>query len=500
MTSLTFYGGINEIGGNKILLEDKGTKVFIDFGLQMGKAGQYFAEFLNPRNLSGMGDLFEFNLLPRLEGIYRKDYAKHMGTGDEKIPTAVDGVLLSHAHVDHCAYIHYLRPEIPIYCSESSKMIMQCFEDTGGDEQYITYKENFKIYQNSKGSVSRARNDEQREVIPREIRVIKPFTKLKLDSITVESIPIDHSLPGVFGFLIHTSEGDIGYTADIRFHGRRKESSQKFVDMCGAENLDYLLCEGTRINKTETYTEFQVEDKVIDAINKTKNLVVCNYPTRDLDRLLSFYNAVKQTGRTLVIDTKQAYLLKLFQDSEEWKNIYPSPRDSNIKVFVSRKSWGLLDKNPDYWTREIIEQDYKNWEREFLDYPNFVDYRDVSKNQKKYVFYCSDYSLQNLIDVRPDENSGYIRSSTEPFDLEMTMDQARVKRWLIHFGLLTDDGGWNSIHVSGHGTQDQIEHVIKGANSKKLIPIHTQHEHLFEKYHNNVTNVKVNQEFKLLSK
>ncbi len=32
MTSLTFYGGVNEIGGNKILLEDKDTRVFLDFG------------------------------------------------------------------------------------------------------------------------------------------------------------------------------------------------------------------------------------------------------------------------------------------------------------------------------------------------------------------------------------------------------------------------------------------------------------------------------------
>jgi len=32
LTSLTFYGGVNEIGGNKILLEDKDTKVFLDFG------------------------------------------------------------------------------------------------------------------------------------------------------------------------------------------------------------------------------------------------------------------------------------------------------------------------------------------------------------------------------------------------------------------------------------------------------------------------------------
>jgi hypothetical protein len=31
MTKLTFYGGVNEIGGNKILLEDEETKIFLDF-------------------------------------------------------------------------------------------------------------------------------------------------------------------------------------------------------------------------------------------------------------------------------------------------------------------------------------------------------------------------------------------------------------------------------------------------------------------------------------
>ena len=39
MTSCSFYGGIREVGGNKILLEDKGTKIFIDFGKSFGKEG-----------------------------------------------------------------------------------------------------------------------------------------------------------------------------------------------------------------------------------------------------------------------------------------------------------------------------------------------------------------------------------------------------------------------------------------------------------------------------
>jgi ribonuclease J len=32
MVKLTFYGGVNEIGGNKILLEDKKTRIILDFG------------------------------------------------------------------------------------------------------------------------------------------------------------------------------------------------------------------------------------------------------------------------------------------------------------------------------------------------------------------------------------------------------------------------------------------------------------------------------------
>jgi ribonuclease J len=52
--TITFYGGIHEIGGNKFLIEDRGTRVFLDFGMQTGKFNQYFAEFVNPRTCNGM--------------------------------------------------------------------------------------------------------------------------------------------------------------------------------------------------------------------------------------------------------------------------------------------------------------------------------------------------------------------------------------------------------------------------------------------------------------
>lgn len=484
---ITFHAGVDEIGGNKILLEDRGTRVFLDFGMQMGRLGKYFSEFANPRGFTGMGDLMEFGLLPKMAGIYRKDYAKHSryGSGDHKKDTAVDGVLLSHAHVDHCAYIHYLRPEIPVYCSEESKLVMQCFQDTGGREEYVMYKENYKAVA-KKGEKSRAKSSKDREERERNIVTVKPG-KFKIDSIEVEAMPIDHSLPGVYGFLLHTSEGSVGYTADIRYHGRRKKDTEAFVERCAAERLDHLLCEGTRIDVDKpSKTEYDMERGVAEKIEGTRNLVVCTYPTRDLDRFLSFYKAARAEGRKLAIDTKQAYLLKLFRDAGI--KAYPDPKDKHLSIYVARKSWGLLDRRG--YGEKMVGEDYKKWERQFLDWPNRVGHKAVGASQKEYVLYCSDFTLMNLIDVRPKPGSSYIRSSTEPFDDEMELDKARVERWLVHFGLLREGEKQEHIHVSGHGTGDQIAKVVRDSDPKTLTPIHTEKSEMFDSLHPSVLKVK----------
>ena len=118
MTSLTFYGGVNEIGGNKILLEDQDTRLFLDFGMSFSLANQYFDEFMQPRKCNGILDLLEFGLLPNLQGIYRCDYLDHCGLPSEET-RSLDGLLL--AHMDHNAYVHYLRDDIPLYCTQGAK-------------------------------------------------------------------------------------------------------------------------------------------------------------------------------------------------------------------------------------------------------------------------------------------------------------------------------------------------------------------------------------------
>lgn len=44
MVRLTFYGGINEIGGNKILLEEGDRRLFRDFGFPYKRHKLFYEE------------------------------------------------------------------------------------------------------------------------------------------------------------------------------------------------------------------------------------------------------------------------------------------------------------------------------------------------------------------------------------------------------------------------------------------------------------------------
>ena len=46
---LTAYGGADTVGGNKILLEDKGVNVLLDFGINFSHRNRYFEGYLVPR-------------------------------------------------------------------------------------------------------------------------------------------------------------------------------------------------------------------------------------------------------------------------------------------------------------------------------------------------------------------------------------------------------------------------------------------------------------------
>ena len=105
MTSLTFYGGVGEVGGNKILLRDGSTSIFLYFGKNCARERQFYDEpYLSPREEK---HLIYLGMLPDMEGLYKKDEAE----------PPVDAIVLSHPHADHWDHIRYVKDSVPIYCS-----------------------------------------------------------------------------------------------------------------------------------------------------------------------------------------------------------------------------------------------------------------------------------------------------------------------------------------------------------------------------------------------
>lgn len=111
-TTLTFYGGVNETGGNKVLLEDKKVRIFLDFGQSFTMGAEFFTGWLCPRSVNGLGDHFEFNLLPKIERVYSE---KQLTFADlPYTEPKIDALLLSHAHIDHVGHIPFVDEKIPI--------------------------------------------------------------------------------------------------------------------------------------------------------------------------------------------------------------------------------------------------------------------------------------------------------------------------------------------------------------------------------------------------
>ncbi|MCW3983204.1 MAG: MBL fold metallo-hydrolase [Candidatus Bathyarchaeota archaeon] len=472
MVKLTFYGGVNEIGGNKILLEDKDARVFLDFGMSFGTANRYFSEFLQPRKCNGLGDFFEFGLIPNLKGIYRQDFLKHMGIEKEELD--FDGVLVSHAHADHASYINHLREDLPIYSSPETFSILKAMNDTGaGSFNDLTELVRcFETYINKKGELSRKTSQTHEDLlIERDFRTFKFGESFKIKHLTIEPYQVDHSLPGATGYIIHTSSGTVVYTGDFRFHGRREKKTQEFMDACRSAEPDVLIIEGTRIDSDSDKKEIDVEQEICSYTSKAKGLSVCNWSIRDTDRMLSFLNAAKHMGKKLAISLKQAYLLDQLSKCSD--TLAPKLEDENIEIYAARKSWGMIgDSSCD---KKIRNQDYDTWERPYLD--RAICYQEVRENQDEFLMFCSNFDLKEMIDVKPCKGSVYIKSACEPFDAEMKIDWNRVKNWINHFGMKI-----NRTHVSGHASGLHLKQFIDYVVPKVVIPIHTENADAFKNW------------------
>jgi ribonuclease J len=434
MTSLTFYGGVGEIGGNKILLEDRDTRILLDFGMSFSERSKFYSTpWLAPRDERGF---IEFGMLPRIDGAYRFD---------DK-PAAIDAVFISHSHTDHTTCLPFLKKEIPVYCGETTDLLLKAFNET-------TF----------------GRRSFEKNIEGLRFRTFRTGSKLKIDSVEVEPIHVDHSVPGSYGFVVHTSDGAVAYSGDFRMHGTRADLTSDFTDAAADAEPLALICEGTNLTEAQVSTEQEVQTKIANVVSATPRLVLADFRPADVDRIRTFHNAAKENGRQLAISLKQAYILQRLRADKRLQ--VPEIDSEEFLIFRREK------------------KRYFNWENAIADrYSNVVDAQRIAEVQSKVVLSTSYSDFNEMLNIRPEPGSSFIFSTSEPFNEEMEIQRDKYINWLDHFGL-----PMYHIHCSGHIMPIEVRRIVQTIAPKKFFPVHTENPGLYARYVSDLARVELAQ-------
>jgi ribonuclease J len=423
--TVTFLGGVREIGGNKIVLDDGGDRVLFDFGRSFSQRyDDYYVNFLQPRSTSYAKDLFEFDLLPREPGIYAEDVLE--GTDLAYEPPRVRAVFVSHPHMDHVQYLDLLDPKIPLYLGKVTRSVLGVMETT------------------SPGfGVGAA-----------EVREFEDRKAVRVGGLEVVPYPVDHSVPGAYGFLVRTSEGCVVYTGDFRQHGPRASDTAEFLAAAAREKPIALLTEGTRIgpDPRKDLSEEQVRTRATSVLGDAADVALGTCYPRDLDRLTSLYRAARAADRDFVVSFKTARLLSEMAD-HHLPNVPVPGKSPGLEVYLRPK------------------KTYYKWERPFLDAA--IDAAEVHRHGARYLLQLDLAQFPEMIDVRPPRGSPFLHSMSEPFS-EEDVDHDVLLRWLDHFGL-----GYHQLHASGHCSGPELISLIGTMAPRTVFPIHTEHPEAF---------------------
>lgn len=473
MASFTFHGGATEIGGNKLLIESAGSRFFFDFGMSFKKHGCYFSEFLQPRTSNALGDFLELELIPNIDGLYRNDFLAH-NNREISDKTAFDGVLISHAHLDHLGHVNLLHEQMPVFASSVTQEIARVLDELGSGSQtdFVKTTKSFTYYENKRGEISRIRScrDPELKYTQRDYPVSIDKGEFEVGKASVQMFPVDHSIIGATGFIAHLDNKTIAYTGDFRNHGRRPEITNDFVEKMASSGIDVLFIEGTNIDESRGMSETDVKNHISGMVAEAAGKhVFAAFPVRDTYRLLSFYEAARNAGRKLAINYRQAYLLDTLDKNkflERGKDVIPS-HDEGLAVYLKKREYGLIGEVG--VDTEEKARDYDKKQRDYVGAKNQISWKDVKENPGDYVLFLDNYSVQELVDIKPVESSIYIKSQCEPFDDEMELDWGRIENWLNRFGLEI-----KRAHASGHMSGDELAEVISRVQPKLVVPMHTE--------------------------
>ena len=404
------HRGTREIGGSCVEVWTESTRIVIDIGMPLvEKDGSEF-DFNKYKNLA-INELISKEILPDINGFY--------ADADKSI----DGVIISHPHIDHYGFINYLHPDIHYYLGHATHKIIEL---TGVFTPQQNAIKNYTYFDKS-----------------------KPFI---IGDIKVTPFWMDHSAFDAYAFLIEWNGNSIFYSGDFRGHGRKHKVFKWFIHNAPV-NVDYLLLEGTQIgrNTKKDKPESEIEKELVTIFSSNDEINLIYTSGQNIDRLVSIYRACKKTGKLFVIDVYTATVLK--EISEFASLPFPSKDFNDIKVIF-----------PFFLCRRLENENNEKLLYQFRNYK--ITKEEIGNNKKNIVMTVRPSMKFDLEHIQNIDGGNLIYSLWEGY---------LQKEHTAHFIDYLKGRRFNflKIHTSGHADIELLNQMADAIKPKCIIPIHT---------------------------
>ena len=261
--SVTFLGGLNEVGKNITVYEYDNEIIIVDCGLKFPDSSMFGVDAVLP------------------------DFSYLIENADK-----IKGIIITHGHEDHIGGLAYLLKEInvPVY---GTKLTIGLIE--------------YKLKEHGIDKTCK-------------LNVIKAGSSISIGKFNIEFIHVNHSIPDAVALAIKTDAGTIVQTGDFKIDNTPIDGQvidlPRFVEL-GNEGVLALLQDSTNAEK-EGYT--LSESKVGETFEtlfrnaKNKRIIVATFAS-NVHRIQQIMNAARSLGRKVaVMGRSMENIVKLGQE------------------------------------------------------------------------------------------------------------------------------------------------------------------------------------------